>query len=121
MVRGGTIREPDVLLKKIEKGRETDGIPSLSVFAAAAEGLETKSELLFRICLDADMRYGQVQVSTVARLESSGFPLVPDQEEGANQMHYHVEFKADVDIADAERFIQAFGSPTPNPAKGSLK
>jgi len=71
-VRGGAARDAGTLREKVLEAVEDGDGPVLSVFCAVASRAETPHEMLRRICEDADIPHGQVQVSTVGRLVEAG-------------------------------------------------
>ncbi|MHB1987002.1 MAG: hypothetical protein ACYCSF_03310 [Acidimicrobiales bacterium] len=108
VVRGGVMAS-DSVRRSAQASMQLYGFFGLSVFSAA--GL-TAAELVASVPELGPDRYRQVRTSTVGRLRSAGFPLVPTQD----HPHYDVVLP---DLADPtlERLQTCFDPAVPNPSE----
>lgn len=122
VVRGGTLRDVDELLEKALDAayRRADGCAVLSVFASPPLAGENQRQQLNRICAEAPVRHGQIQVSSMQRLADAGLAIVKDDSDGQGELHYHVTFGTSVRRSDIEAFVGAFDAPVPRPRGGSI-
>lgn len=117
VVRGGTKRsvasiEP-VLVEAIDMGYGA----VLSVFIDSP-GTDGREAALYRICDDADVPHGQIQVTTVGQLRTAGFDILPHVEGDWPENHCHVIFDEPLSNSQIEAFISVFGEPEKNPTGG---
>jgi len=60
----------------------------------AQAGRESAVDVVKRLCEDADIPHGQVQVSSIADLEARGFTVDHDVSDGEVACHHPVVFKS---------------------------
>ena len=106
VVRGGEMNS-DHVRRTATDAHDEYGVFTVSVFLALDGSVE-------RLCGDRPelQRYGKVRSSTVGRLRSLGFALVPT----LDRPHYDVVLP-DLDDATLDRLEVGFDLPIPNPAR----
>lgn len=117
VVRGGQSRNPMDVLDKLLGALEDHDLAALSVYALEPSKAGS-DELLAAVCSAGDVPHKQVQVSRVGILRAAGFELEHDTSDGQTECHYNVGFGNAPDLRDAERFIECFHGPIPNPTGG---
>jgi len=120
-VRGGAVRDALILRGLVLEAVEDGDGPVLSIFCAAASTGEASHETLRRICEDADIPHGQVQVSSVGRLVEAGFEVKLAVDDGESELHHHVLFALPVTESQVQAFIDCFGQAVPNPTGGKRR
>ncbi|MGQ4819225.1 hypothetical protein ACQ1ZK_19210, partial [Enterococcus faecium] len=75
VIRGGQVRDPQVVLRKLQGLEDRGRRPLISVFAANRGEGETEEAAFVRVCAESGVPHGQVQRSTAGRLEAAGFAL----------------------------------------------
>ncbi|WP_147436272.1 hypothetical protein [Mycetocola manganoxydans] len=116
VVRGGSLRDPSVLHELVLDNEEM-GLAALSVFAAKPLNGELFADVVRRICGEAKIPHGKVQVATEASLTKAGFRLEPDTSDGQPDHHHHVLFTSPVQESQSIAFVEAFSAPIENPAR----
>ena len=106
LIRGGEMTASFVA-RSATAAHDELGIYALSVFLAIDQGV---SEL----CADQPvlLRYGKVRLSTVGRVRSHGFPLLPT----LGRPHDDIVLP-DLTAPTLDRLEQCFDPPIPNPAR----
>lgn len=107
VIRGGIIedRTEEELRKRAKDTQARIGLLAQSVLLAAAADVRSVCQFDGRVA-----RYGQVNLSTVARLRGAGFALLPTLDEP----HYSVVLP-DLNSATIQRFRSCFDPAQPNP------
>jgi hypothetical protein len=121
VVRGGTNRDPAILREHLFDAIDDGDGAVISVYVGEAEPSESIEQAVARICIIADIPHGQVQVSDRLTLESLGFTIVLDVDEGEPENHHHVVFREPLDDSQIQGFMDAFGEPIPNPIGGKRR
>jgi hypothetical protein len=120
VVRGGTNRNVDELFEDAQFNSDR-GAPALSVFWAVPNDGESEEEYLLRVCREATIPHGKIQLSTPAQLKAANLTLVPDESDGQPMHHHHVIFQVPVSKLQIEAFVSAFSEPRPNPTGGNRR
>jgi hypothetical protein len=117
VVRGGTTRDPADVLEKVQDAIGDGDGPVLSVYVDVQRPGESVEDCVRRICTEADIPHGKIQVSRMGRLGAK-FKIVRDVDPGQASCHHHVDFESDVNLGAAQEFIDSFDEPIPNPTGG---
>ena len=75
VIRGGTIRDPSTLKRKVEMAIEDGDGPVISVVCDNDRTGQSDGMSLEALCRASDVVHTKVQVTTVARLARAGFSL----------------------------------------------
>jgi hypothetical protein len=118
VVRGGTVRDPQTLYRKVQEAVEDGDGPVISVFCDVSRTDETAGMSLTELCGVSLVVHTKVQVSMVSRLQACGFELVRDVSNGQPFTHHHVVLAEPVQESVLGEFINCFDEPAPNPAGG---
>lgn len=121
MVRGGSNRDADDLVDKIEDAIADGYGPVLSVNCGQPEDGESFAETLHRICAVAGLPHGSVQVARFEWIEALEITLTSDTSNGQAANHYHAWFAVPVEKSQVQDFIACFDSPIPNPTGGKKR
>lgn len=117
VIRGGVFSNPEAILDLVLDATEAGYGPELSVWIADPWDHGGFDGAILHLCSEAGVPHKKVRCSTVGRLREQGFALKLDMSDGQPECHHHVIFPSDPTIADAERFINCFDPPIPNPTK----
>lgn len=106
VIRGGEMTE-EFVRRTATDAHDELGIYAVSVFLALDADVDA-------LCSAEPflVRYGKVRMSTVGRLRSEGFPLIPTLE----RPHYDVVLP-DLLPSTLERLDRCFDPPIPNPGR----
>lgn len=118
VVRGGVKRTFEQLEPDIVDADDQGYGPVLSVFASEPTDGESLIQTVARICVDADIPNGKVQVATFNAIRAAGFRIEGYVENGWPASHCHVFFDLPVPESQIRAFVGLFGEPIPNPAGG---
>lgn len=121
IVRGGSNRDPDDLVERIEDAIADGYGPVLSVNCGHPEDDETVTDSLRRICAVAGLPHGTVQVARYERIKALGITLTSDTSEEQAENHYHAWFGVPVAKSQVQDFIVCFDGPIPNPTGGKQR
>ena len=104
---------------KVRDAKEDFGesVLCVAIGPPASSDYQSREDAVSEICQIANLPYGHIQLSTVARLREAGFTLELDTGEGQADNHHSVYFVEPVDVEQVERFIQCFDLPVPNPVR----
>lgn len=118
VVRGGTKRGFKSLVDDIEDAIDQGYGPVLSVYVG--EQLESESYLdaLHRLCKDADIPHGKVQVARLGQLRESDIQIERYVENGWAETHCHVIFSVPLRESEVDSFSELFSDPEVNPTGG---
>ena len=106
VIRGGEMNS-DFVRRTATRSYEEVGVFTVSVFLALGDAVEE----LCRSVEDLE-RYGKVRLSTVGRLRSLGFALLPT----LDAPHFDV-LLPDLEAGTLDRLELGFDPPVPNPAR----
>lgn len=115
VVRAGIIRDPDVLMQKVQSNIDHGGECALSVFAMNPVTDEPQEGTVARIVADAKFSHKKMQLSTYEQLEKMGFSLTWDTSNGQAQCHYNVYLDEPLQRKQVEDFISCFSEPQQRP------
>lgn len=119
VVRAGSIRDSDVLGKKVTDGVERKHLPAaLSVWARDPLPGESRLNTLARIVDEAQAPHPKIQVSVHQTLIDAGFELVLDTTDGQAECHYNVFLRYPVETDQLRSFIDCFSEPEVKPETG---
>lgn len=113
VVRGGETRDPSVVTDNLKQLTHLGKPPILSVFADTPLEGEKQEQCVLRICTEANIKNGKVQVAPAGMLLSAGFDLVHKPENGVST-HYNVSFTVPVQHFEVQTWLACFGEPIPN-------
>jgi hypothetical protein len=117
-VRGGSNRDVDSLMEKIEDAVADGFGPVLSIFCGTPVAGESHQETMRRICTDAGIPHPRVLVARASDLLASGLTLEWDTSDGQARNHFHATFTQSVEESQVHGFISCFDGPMPNPTGG---
>lgn len=117
VVRGGMIRDPDIVGIKIAKGVSEGKIAAISVHSLDPIAGESREETLLRIVESAKIPHNVIQVARHSDLTKAGFALVHDTTDGQAECHYNVSVSFPVDNSELDRFISCFTEPETKPKR----
>lgn len=118
VVRGGSLRDVEKLVSRIERAIESGSGAVLSVWASDVLPGETREATLRRVSQDAGIPHPKLMVTTCGALLAHGFELVSDTSDGQSQYHFHVHFLEPVGHSQVRDFIEVFDQPESNPTGG---
>jgi hypothetical protein len=118
VIRGGVARDVAAIARKIEQAIDRGEGAVLSVFIDSRHEGESHDAAVTRISREADVRYGQIQVSTLGKIEEAGLRVEHDVLDGEPPSHHHVHFDVPVAESQVRAFISCFDEPVPNPGRG---
>lgn len=121
VIRGGTIRDPAALKRKVENAIEDGDGPVISVFCEPERAEGAPPMALEVLCRISEVVHSKVQVTTVGRLEEAGFSLELDVSNGQPLTHHHVVVDDPVQESTLQRFIDAFDEPVATPTGGKRR
>jgi hypothetical protein len=116
VIRGGLFPTADDVLTAVTDAFDDGFGAVLSVQVAHRRGGETEDEAVARVCRLAKVPNGKVRLARAGPL-SADFPMTQDSTDGQPETHFHVHFPEPPSSVDAQRFVDHFGTPIPNPAK----
>lgn len=87
----------------------------VSVFCDVDKSEEHPGMTLDQLCRESGFPHGQIQLSTVARMEAQGFELLLDTSDGQARTHHNVNFREPVEESELLKFIECFDEPRLNP------
>ena len=118
VIRGGKVREPQTLYRKVMEAIEDGDGAVISVFCDITRSDQAAGMSLAELCAASSVVHSTVQVSTVSRLEAAGFELASDVSDGQPFTHHHVVLKEPVEESALAVLIGCFDEPVPNPTGG---
>jgi hypothetical protein len=121
VIRGGQSREPSSVVRNVEGALEDGDGPVLSVYVGWPEGDENDTDVIRRVCEEAGIPHGVVQVGRTSRLQEAGLRLIHEVADGEPNCHHHVYFDTPVAESQAAAFIDCLDEPIPNPTGGKRR
>jgi len=118
VVRGGAVRDAQLVLEKIMDAVADGDGPVLSVYCTEPVPGLTLMETVYKLCVESDLPHAKVQLAVAECLLAAGVGLVQWTAQGEPACHYHANFGDDVDASVVQRFIDCFSEPMPNPTGG---
>ena len=118
VVRGGLFPNAEDVLDLILDALDDGDGPVLSVFAADPAAHGSVNSAISAACRGGQVPHRKVRVTQAGALRRLGFKLVQDSSDGQAECHYHVVFSGDPTIVEVQAFVDCFGDPIFNPAKG---
>ncbi|QXW04051.1 hypothetical protein [Rhodococcus globerulus] len=116
VILGGATCTHTSIRAKLARAEEKNQGNVLSVQIETWHPSESRDSVVLRA--SEGLPYGKVMVANSAALFAAGFGLKLEVDNGQAPNHYHVEFGSDISDAAIDRFIECFGEPETNPAKG---
>lgn len=118
VVRGGSNRDVQSLMRLILEAVEDGDGPVLSVFCESPASGETFDHALRRLCDTAGIPHPKVLVARAGDVTAAGVTLVSDTDDGQPSNHYHAVFHLPMEESQLQRFVACFDGPVPNPTGG---
>lgn len=115
VVRAGQVRDVDELMSKVLMSIEDGDGACISVFCDVDKTDAHPGMTLHRLCAESSIPNGQVQLSTVARVNAAGFELDLDTSDDQARTHHNVNLRAPVEESQLLEFIGCFDEPIANP------